>query len=50
MGRLFGTDGVRGRVNMYPMQPELVVRLGLAAGQYFRKGDKRHRVVITYPP
>ena len=46
MGRLFGTDGVRGRVNMYPMQPELVVRLGLAAGQYFRKGDKRHRVVI----
>lgn len=46
MGRLFGTDGIRGRVNTYPMQPELVVRLGLAAGQYFRQGDKRHRVVI----
>lgn len=46
MGRLFGTDGIRGRVNTYPMQPELVVRLGLAAGQYFRDGDKRHRVVI----
>jgi phosphoglucosamine mutase len=28
------------------MQPELVLRLGLAAGQYFRNGNKRHRVVI----
>lgn len=46
MGRLFGTDGIRGRVNAYPMQPELVLRLGLAAGQYFRNGTKRHRVVI----
>ncbi|NLV97102.1 MAG: phosphoglucosamine mutase [Desulfovibrionales bacterium] len=46
MPRLFGTDGIRGRVNTYPMQPELVLRLGLAAGQYFRNGHKRHRVVI----
>jgi len=46
MGRLFGTDGIRGRVNSHPMQPELVLRLGLAAGQYFRNGNKRHRVVI----
>ena len=46
MGRLFGTDGIRGRVNSHPMQPELALRLGLAAGQYFRNGNKRHRVVI----
>jgi len=46
MGRLFGTDGIRGRVNTHPMQPEVVLRLGLAAGQYFRNGNKRHRVVI----
>ena len=46
MGRLFGTDGIRGRVNSHPMHPELVLRLGLAAGQYFRNGNKRHRVVI----
>lgn len=46
MGRLFGTDGLRGRVNAYPMLPELVLRLGLAAGQYFRNGSRRHRVVI----
>ena len=46
MGRLFGTDGLRGRVNVYPMLPEVALRLGLAAGQYFRNGAKRHRVVI----
>ncbi|MFW5932246.1 MAG: phosphoglucosamine mutase [Desulfohalobiaceae bacterium] len=43
---LFGTDGLRGQVNIFPMQPETVIRLGLAAGQYFRNSKKRHRVVI----
>lgn len=44
--RLFGTDGLRGQVNIFPMTPEIALRLGLAAGQYFRNGSKRHRVVI----
>jgi phosphoglucosamine mutase len=44
--RLFGTDGLRGQVNIHPMVPEIALRLGLAAGQYFRNGAKRHRVVI----
>lgn len=44
--RLFGTDGMRGRVNQFPMLPEVALRLGLAAGSYFRSGDRRHRVVI----
>ncbi len=44
--RLFGTDGLRGQANIFPMLPELVLRLGLAAGQYFRKGHLRHRVLI----
>lgn len=44
--RLFGTDGLRGQVNIFPMTPEVALRLGLAAGQYFRNGKKRHRVVI----
>ncbi len=47
MGRLFGTDGMRGQVNEYPMLPGLALRLGLAAGMYFQKKDKkRHKVVI----
>ena len=44
--RLFGTDGMRGRVNEYPMLPDMALRLGLAAGMYFRTGNRRHRVVI----
>ena len=45
--KLFGTDGVRGRVNTYPMTADLVLRLGLAAGAFFRKKNKHtHRVVI----
>ncbi len=44
--RLFGTDGVRGRVNTFPMLPDVALRLGLAAGTLFRTGAGRHRVVI----
>jgi phosphoglucosamine mutase len=44
--RLFGTDGLRGRVNDYPMTPEIVMRLGLAAGQVLRNGGRRHKVLI----
>ncbi|MCY4168853.1 MAG: phosphoglucosamine mutase [Rhodobacter sp.] len=45
--RLFGTDGVRGRANTYPMTAEMALRLGAAAGLYFRgERSSRHRVVI----
>jgi phosphoglucosamine mutase len=44
--RLFGTDGLRGRANTFPMTAEVALRLGMAAGQYFRNGGSRHRVVI----
>ncbi|TCL55721.1 phosphoglucosamine mutase [Hydrogenispora ethanolica] len=36
MGRLFGTDGVRGVANQN-LTPELAFQLGLAAGYYFKK-------------
>lgn len=42
--RLFGTDGMRGKVNSWPMTVDTALRLGLAAGIKFRKGP--HRVVI----
>ncbi len=45
--KLFGTDGVRGRANAYPMTAETVLRLGAAAGRYFRRdGSPAHRVVV----
>ncbi|MGR3795407.1 phosphoglucosamine mutase [Vannielia sp. SX4] len=48
MGRtLFGTDGVRGRANAAPMTAEMALKLGAAAGRYFRRdGASGHRVVI----
>jgi phosphoglucosamine mutase len=45
--KLFGTDGVRGRANTYPMTAEMALKLGAAAGRYFRQDGKNdHRVVI----
>ena len=45
--KLFGTDGVRGRANSWPMTAELALKLGAAAGRYFRRdGSTAHRVVI----
>ena len=44
--KYFGTDGMRGRVNAEKMTAEMALRLGLAAGRYFRRGEHRHRVVI----
>ncbi len=44
--RIFGTDGVRGLANAGAMTPEMILKLGMAVGRYFRNGDHRHRVVI----
>ncbi len=46
MRKLFGTDGVRGRANSHPMTAEVALRLGAAAGRYFRRDGNEHRVVI----
>ena len=35
MAGIFGTDGVRSRINTGPMRAEFIVRLALAAGEYF---------------
>ncbi len=45
--KLFGTDGVRGTANTYPMTAELALKLGAAVGRYFRnERGGVHRVVI----
>ncbi|MCB2135797.1 MAG: phosphoglucosamine mutase [Rhodobacteraceae bacterium] len=45
--KLFGTDGVRGTANSHPMTAEIALRLGAAAGRFFRTdGRNGHRVVI----
>ena len=44
--KFFGTDGVRGRANTHPMTAEMALKLGAAAGRYFRSDGGEHRVVI----
>jgi phosphoglucosamine mutase len=47
MGRkFFGTDGIRGRTNTGAMTAEMAMKVGMAAGAHFVRGDHRHRVVI----
>ena len=33
---LFGTDGVRGKVNKYPMTPDIAMKIGIAAGKVLK--------------
>ncbi|MGW8278376.1 phosphoglucosamine mutase [Sphingomonas aurantiaca] len=44
--KYFGTDGIRGATNVSPMTAEMAMKVGMAAGAYFLRGDHRHRVVI----
>lgn len=46
MKKLFGTDGVRGVANVYPMTTELAMQIGRAAAYIFKNGSRRHRIVI----
>jgi phosphoglucosamine mutase len=46
VGKLFGTDGIRGVANEEPMTPETVVKLGRAAAYLFKTKAGRHSIVI----
>src|SRR5579872_3431414 len=45
--KLFGTDGIRGTANIPPMTADIALKVGMAAGQQFLRGDHRHRVIIA---
>src|SRR3954470_4806265 len=44
--KLFGTDGIRGVANVWPMTGELMLQLGRAVAHQIKRGSHRHRVVI----
>lgn len=44
--RLFGTDGIRGKANIYPMTAEMALQVGRAAGHLFQNGKGRHTILI----
>ena len=43
--KYFGTDGIRGTANQFPMTPDVAMKVGMAVGRYYRNGH-RQRVVI----
>ncbi len=44
--KYFGTDGIRGATNLAPMTAAMAMKVGMAAGAHFVRGDHKHRVVI----
>lgn len=46
MDKLFGTDGIRGLANVYPMDSETMLKLGRASAHVFRRNKGRHRILI----
>ena len=44
--KYFGTDGIRGLANGDKLTPELAMKVGMAAGLMFDRGEHRNRVVI----
>jgi len=46
MGKLFGTDGIRGKANIWPMTTELIMQVGRALAYAIKKKAHRHRVVV----
>lgn len=46
MAQLFGTDGVRGKANNYPMDSVTALSIGRAVAAYFKSGTDHPRIVI----
>ncbi|MDV3459069.1 phosphoglucosamine mutase [Sphingomonas sp. HF-S4] len=44
--KYFGTDGIRGTTNVATMTAAMAMKVGMAAGAHFVRGDHKHRVVI----
>lgn len=46
MGKLFGTDGIRGVANQYPMTSEMALKIGKAVASIFKKPDRPSKLII----
>ena len=47
MRKLFGTDGIRGVANIYPMTTEIAMQVGRAIAFIVKDKAKGHRIVIS---
>ncbi len=46
MGKLFGTDGIRGIANIYPMTTDLAMKVGSSAAFIFKNKHRRPKIII----
>ncbi len=46
MTKLFGTDGIRGKANAYPIIPPVLTGLACAAGHYFKKQSENKNLTV----
>jgi phosphoglucosamine mutase len=46
MRKLFGTDGIRGVANVYPMTVEVALKLGKGCAAIFKDKSHRHKIVV----
>jgi len=46
MRKLFGTDGIRGTANVYPMTADVALQLGRVIAYVVKNASRRHRIVV----
>jgi len=46
MGKLFGTDGIRGVANQYPITAEMALKIGRATAHVFKQEGQKARIII----
>ncbi len=46
MGKLFGTDGIRGVANVFPMTTDLAMKVGVSTAYIFKKEHRRPKIII----
>ena len=44
---IFGTDGIRGLVNKYPITAETALRIGMAVGLYIKRKEIVAQIIIS---
>jgi len=46
MRKLFGTDGIRGVANTFPMTAEMAMKVGRATAHLFKNKKRKHRILV----
>ncbi len=46
MRKLFGTDGIRGVANTFPMTAEMAIKIGRATAYLFKNKKRKHRILV----